>query len=574
MIFNKLNNMIIIPRSFGILPYPFIFNHKALFNYFILLVISYKGYGFVDEYVKFILRYTFYHNKISDISSIIFKSLIKIPYFKNKLITKLSQIENKIIDDSLELQSLVKHRTITLPVISVSSDLILNKMSENINADLSCQNPLKLSGAKYNTPGDEEKEMMKSVFDLYYKTNPLHSDIYPSLITMEKDIIFMVKNMLNCSISEGFGSLTTGGTESIILALFSYREYAKKYKGITSPEVVALSTVHPAFDKGCYYLGIKLRKVNVDESNFIDTIHLNLSINHNTILLVGSVPSFPHGLIDDIEILNHLACLYSIPIHIDACLGGFMYPFIAESPPFDFRVPCVQSISIDTHKYGCCPKGSSVLLFRKKEYMETCYFIQSEWSGGIYATTNITGSRSGLNVAWTWDMLNYQGISKLQDQANNIFKKLNRIKKAFSDSKDIFIYGDPIVCVVGFGSKNLNIYTISQKMKMLGWNLNELQNPSSFHFCITNCHTDDIITEFIENLKECINETYDETYNFDCIFNELISDEENNTANPNSNNANRNTNTNYSASIYGTTQKVPDKSIIDRVVTFYLNTLH
>ena len=325
-----------------------------------------------------------------------------------------------------------------------------------------------------------------------------------------------------------------------------------------------METVHPAVDKGCYYLGIKLRKISVDDNNNIDETQLNYSINHNTIVVIGSVPSFPHGLVDNILLLNSYAIHYDAPIHVDACLGGFVFPFIKEFPPYDFRLLGVQSISVDTHKYGCCPKGSSVLVFRDKKYFECCYFIQSEWSGGIYATTNITGSRSGLNLAWTWAMLTYQGYDTLSDQANEIMENLEKIKSAFEDDSDIKIYGDPKVCVVGFGSDTLNIYKVCQHMKEKGWNLNELQNPPSFHFCITNCHTDDIIDEFIKNLRESIDKTLTEKntlYLEDMCFQEGLPKKSSSSSAE-------------GASIYGTTQKVPDQSVVDDVVVCYLNSIH
>ena len=175
--------------------------------------------------------------------------------------------------------------------------------------------------------------------------------------------------------------------------------------------------------------------------------------------------------------LNRVVKPYNIPIHIDACLGGFIFPFIDGLKAFDFRIPGVQSVSLDTHKYGCCPKGSSVLLFRDKEFLRVVILFRVN-GGGIYATTNITGSRSGLNLAWTWALLTYQGENTLKTQAIKISKNVLKIRQAFENDYDIFIFGEPKLCVVGFGSHTVNIYNVSGKMKEKGWNLNELQNPS------------------------------------------------------------------------------------------------
>jgi sphinganine-1-phosphate aldolase len=535
-----------IKQTFYGLIYNSHYRNRVIFS-LITGYLTFKNKGYIDEYMKSVFNFFVYFNKRKYFGNIIFNMAMKLSYFKNKLEKEICHVEKGIKAETKYLEDGVKYRISKLPTENLVQKYILQKMQENFDGDLKHHNPLKLSGTLYNTPKQDETKLLKGVLDIYYKTNPLHADIYPSLITMEKDIVSMTKNLLNCPYDKGFGTLTTGGTESIILALYGYREYARKYKGITKPEVVVLKTVHPAFDKGCYYLGIKLRKVDVDKNNKINKTQLGWYVNHNTIVVVGSVPSFPHGLIDDISLLNSVVKPYNIPIHLDACLGGFIFPFIDGLEAFDFRIPGVQSVSLDTHKYGCCPKGSSVLVFRDKEFFESCYFIQSEWSGGIYATTNITGSRSGLNLAWTWALLTYQGENTLKTQAIKISKNVSKIRLAFQNDYDIFIFGEPQLCVVGFGSHTVNIYSVSGKTKEKGWNLNELQNPSSFHLCLTNCHTDEIIDEFINDLK--------------CSLDQVVNEKTGN-------------NNKQTSSIYGTTQRVPDQSIVDNVVRCYLNTIH
>ena len=548
---------------------------KSILFSLIGIYITYKKTGLIDEYIKSVYNFFVFFNKKKYLNSLIFNTMIQFPYYRNKLDKEVLKVKKGIKESTNKLEESIKHRIDTIPNNGMVPELIIEKMKENHNRDLTFYNPEKLSGTLYNIPTETETRLIKDVIDVYYKSNPLHSDIFPSLITMEKDIVKMTKTFLNCPENKGIGTVTTGGTESIILALFGYREYARKNKGITSPEVVAPSTVHPAFDKGCYYLGIKLKKIEVGNMNELNLTQLSLAINHNTILIVGSRPSFPHGLIDDISVLNIYAREWNIPIHVDACLGGFVFPFLEEMPPFDFRIYGVQSMSIDTHKYGCCPKASSVLIFRDIDYFENCYFIQSEWSGGIYATTNLTGSRSGLNLALTWAMMAYKGKEGYKNNAKQIFRGVMRIKAAFKDDSDIFIFGRPKVCVVSFGSNTINIYEVSSKMKKMKWNLNELQNPASFHFCITNCHTDDIITTFIADLKMCLDEVVNEKLNSNSNF---VNSENNfyeNSENKNLISSNNEEQTPDSgASIYGTTQRVPDQSIVDDVVKIYLNSIH
>lgn len=557
-------------------------------KWYILLLIFSLNINTASFYFKNVLSWALYTNKTKQIRKCVFNIAMCFPYYKNQLNEKMKKIKQDLELSTLKLENgIIRQKT--LPVIGANIPEIVKNIKQNANTDLAHYSKDMLSGTMYNISDSKEIQMLKDVMDSYYKTNPLHSDIFPSLITMEKDIVSICKVLLSLE-NGGTGSLTTGGTESIILALFGYRELGKKH-GITSPEVVALTTVHPAFDKGCYYLGIKLRKIAVDKNNNIDPIELSLALNHKTILIVGSVPSFPHGLIDDIELLSHMAEINDIPLHLDACLGGFIFPFLDSYNELynnlnlcDFRNPIVSSISIDTHKYGLCPKGSSVIIFRDKARFENCYFIKSDWNGGIYATTNITGSRSGLNVAWTWSILNYNGQTEYFNNALKIVSHLDRIKQAFDKNGDVFIFGEPILSVVAFGSDTLDIYKISQGLKEKGWNLNELQNPPSFHLCITNCHTEDSITKFIRDMLLQINNVkelekliqHEEQNNINFGAGDGInSEKESINKQGQSNNQSQNQNTeSEGGSIYGTSQKVDDIRIIDSVVTCYLNTLH
>jgi sphinganine-1-phosphate aldolase len=531
-------------------------------------------------WIKDSLSWLLYRNKQKDLKRIIFNIAVCFPRYRSELNTKMAIICTDL-KKSTEILEKDLIRTPTLSLEPTSANKIIENIIKNSSSDLNHYSKSKLSGTLYNIPSKEEIQLLKNVLDSYYKTNPLHSDIYPSLITMEKDIVSICKDILSLNTSEGCGTLTTGGTESIILALYTYREWAKTHRSITSPEVVALSTIHPAFDKGCHYLGITLRKIDVDHDNNINESQLSLAINHNTILLVGSAPSFPHGLIDDFDILARKAKEYDIFLHVDACLGGFVYPFLYSYNSnynhldlCDFRNQQVTSISIDTHKYGLCPKGSSVILFKNKQVFEHCYFIKSEWSGGIYATTNITGSRSGLNVAWTWALLNSLGKQTYFNNAVSIIYQLEKIKKAFANNPDIFIFGKPLLSVVAFGSNTIDIYKISQLLKNTGWNINELQNPPSFHLCITNCHSEMVIDAFIAAIKKEINNIKEllvlEENEDD--FNDSISI--GSSGNNNQDSSSSSNNNQDSSSIYGTSQKVGDPAIIDKVVISYLNTIH
>ena len=536
-----------------------LYNKKYAWRMILLYLVLYNRHNF-GFYSQKLTNFILYKDKRKLINAFIFRLMIKTPLYKDKYNNEISKVETKINLDIANLEENI-FKIKTMPSEGESIKTIETNLKSMIYNDTVNSHLDKISGAIYNKPDSKEIKLFTMVLNIYCKTNPLHADVFPSLISMEKDIVSMTKKLFNCPEGEGSGTMTSGGTESIILALVGYREYARKHKGIYSPEMVAPITVHCAFDKGCKYLGITLHKINIDRNNNIDKSMLLSHINHNTILLVGSAPSFPNGIIDDISLLGKLGKQYDIPVHVDACLGGFVLPFLDSNtkmlPKFDFLVEGVTSISADTHKYGCCPKGSSVLLFKKKPLLESCYFIQSDWTGGIYATTNLTGSRSGLSIAWTWSTLRFIGKTQFSIQANTISDNVVKIRDAFNDDSDVFIFGKPNVCVVAFGSDIFDIYILSQKMKALGWHLNELQNPPSFHLCVTNRHTKDIIDLFIKDMKQSINE--------------IITDKKNNALVASSNSKKEEP---VSGSIYGTTQKVPDQNSVDALVKTYLNAIH
>lgn len=192
----------------------------------------------------------------------------------------------------------------------------------------------------------------------------------------------MLSNLLHGK--EVAGSTTSGGTESIYMALYCYREYGLKNKNIISPEVCLPLSAHPAFFKAAKALKIKLNVINLNDKTYdVNLNEMNKYINKNTILLVGSAPGFPHGVIDDIEGICKLGNKYDIPVHVDNCLGGFIISFLDEyiNKKWDFRCKGVTSISIDLHKHGGSPKGVSCILYNSKHIWKHQIFSYVNWPG-------------------------------------------------------------------------------------------------------------------------------------------------------------------------------------------------
>ena len=255
-------------------------------------------------------------------------------------------------------------------------------------------------------------------------------------------------------------------------------------------------TAHAAFRKAGSYFGIKVHLVSCPSPSYTVQIpSVSRLINSNTILLVGSAPNFPHGVIDDIASLSRLALRRksALPLHVDCCLGSFLVPFLERAGfpgvPFDFTLKGVTSISCDTHKYGFAPKGNSTVLYRSNALRTYQYFISPDWSGGVYASPSMAGSRPGALIAACWASLMLQGENGYIDSCRKIVGAAKKIELAIrqhpSLRDSLSVMGTPLVSVVAFTSKTLNIYDIADTMAAKGWHLNALQDPPGLHVAVT-----------------------------------------------------------------------------------------
>ncbi|XP_044259520.1 sphingosine-1-phosphate lyase [Tribolium madens] len=443
----------------------------------------------------------------------VFKLAKLIPSVREKFETELAKVSESFEKDIVEK---TKHLTyITkLPEKKLTAEQILNCVEENLKVgDYDWKGGLVSGAVYYHNPA-----LIKLVTDVYgltSYTNPLHPDLFPGLCKMEAEVIRMSCNLFHGD-ENSCGIVTTGGTESIVMACKAWRDYAREVRGIRKPEIIVPVTAHSAFDKAAQYLRLKVRSIPVDPFTTKANIKaMKRAINSNTILLVGSAPNFPYGTMDDIEAISALGVKYNIPVHVDSCLGGFLTVFMQDAgypvPLCDFRLPGVTSISADTHKYGFAPKGSSVVLYRDKKYRHYQYTVTTDWPGGVYGSPTLAGSRAGGNIAVCWAaMLNF-GKEGYVQATRDIIHTARYIEKGLRRMKGIFIFGQPATSVIALGSKDFHIYRLGSALNKLGWNLNVLQFPSGIHICVTHMHTqqgvadkflNDVQNSLVEILKE------------------------------------------------------------------------
>jgi sphinganine-1-phosphate aldolase len=369
----------------------------------------------------------------------------------------------------------------------------------------------KVSGSLYS--GDHEHYgYLGEVFSEFSHANVLQRDMYPSATKFEGEIVAMALEMLHGESAgpEACGVVTGGGSESLISAVFTYREQARAERGVTKPNLVMPVTAHVALDKGSYWMDVEVRHAPLADDYRADVSEMEALIDDQTIAVVGSAGNYPHGLIDPIEELGELALRHSIGLHVDGCLGGFLLPWVEEAgydvPPWDFRVPGVSSISADTHKYGYALKGTSTLLYANRELRKRQYFTFPDWPGGLYLSPGLAGSRSGGLIASTWAALVTTGREGYLASARAIMHTADKIREGVDSIPGLEVIGDPLF-LIAFKSSDpdLDIYLVNDAVKEAGWRLNSLQLPPALHFCVTRPNTADGMAEaFVSDLRGAV----------------------------------------------------------------------
>jgi len=364
-----------------------------------------------------------------------------------------------------------------------------------------------VSGAVYH--GDESHiEFLNQVYAINSQSNPLHADVWPSATKFEAEIVAMTAHMLGGDGQDVHGTVSSGGTESIMLAMKTYRDWARETKGITQPEMIVPVTAHAAFDKASQYFNIKTVHIPIDANFRADVNAARKAVNKNTIVIVGSAPSFPHGAIDPIEELSELAREHGIGFHTDACLGGFVLPWAERLgypvPKFDFRLPGVTSMSADTHKYGYAAKGTSVVLYRGLELLHHQYYTAADWPGGLYFSPTFAGSRPGALSAACWAALTSIGEQGYLDATKRILETAAQVKEGIRQIPELRVLGEPLF-VVAFASDTIDVYKVLDFMSHKKWSLNGLHKPTCVHLCVTLRHTQPGVAErFLADLREAV----------------------------------------------------------------------
>lgn len=346
---------------------------------------------------------------------------------------------------------------------------------------------------------DAHEHLVKQAHAEYGSANLLNPMAFKSLKQLEKELVEMAGGLMNGT--GVVGTVTSGGTESILCAVAAYRDRANKWW----PELVVPRTIHPAFDKAAHYFGVRLVKVDVRDDLRVDARAMAKKISRRTIGLVASAPQYPHGVVDPIAELGEVAQRHGLPLHVDACVGGFLLPWLEKLgrpvPVWDFRVPGVTSISADLHKFGYAGKGASLLLWRSLADLKHQIFVATDFPGGIYASPTMLGTRPGGPIAAAWAALQAQGEDGYLALAKAAAEAADRLRTGIRGLGLRVLPSDSTI--VSYSGKN--VFALADRLEARGWSIDRMHRPEAIHLTVTANHAA-IVDEYLADLAAALAE--------------------------------------------------------------------
>ncbi len=356
----------------------------------------------------------------------------------------------------------------------------------------------------------EAYEIGKRAYMEFFSENALGATrAYPGIGQMERDVLDYGLDLLSAP-DGARGVFTTGGTESILLAIKAARERHRAAHGTkagSTLNIVMPVTGHPAFDKAAILMDLEVHRAPLRADCRVDVEAMRGLIDDNTMLLLGSAPCFPHGVIDPISEINALAAASGIWLHVDACVGGWIAPFFERigrgTPVFDFRNGAVRSISADLHKFGFAPKPASTVFFREGEDLDRSTFRLGYWPSGMYATATMSGSRPGAAVAASWAVLNHLGTAGYERAAVRLAAMVDRYVDGISSIPGLQLWANPDVTILNFGSTGFDIYAVAEMMRARRWIPGLTSDPKGMHTMLSMQH-EPAREAYLRDLRHCV----------------------------------------------------------------------
>lgn len=394
-----------------------------------------------------------------------------------------------------------------LPETGREPDEVLAELDEYKRHDVDWKHGKAFSLAYF--AGSEVLRVADRAHAKFSSDNALNVGAFPSLARIQSEVVDVVRHWTSGD-DEAAGFMTTGGTESLLLTVKAARERGRTERGVTSPNVVMATTAHAALEKGCAYFGVESRRIPVDARWRADPQRMGEAIDTDTVLVVGSAPQYPQGVVDPIPELAALAAERDISCHVDACMGGVTLPHLAllgeEVAPWDFTVDGVTSISVDLHKYAYTTKGAGVLIHRSKRLRQYQTYVTDNWLGGVYGSSGVLGTKGGGAMAAAWAVMQHLGRNGYLELTRQARRAAVELADAVDAHPDLDLRARPDTTLLAFGAAapdSLDVFAVADELWTRGWYVDRQFPPPSLHCTVMAAH-DDVVKDFIGDLGDAV----------------------------------------------------------------------
>ena len=403
-----------------------------------------------------------------------------------------------------------------LPDTGLSRDEVLARLARVRDHDLDWRSGRTF--AYVYDPGAEAEALGKQAYLDFLGENALDPTAFPSIMRMENDLVALGARHLGRDPAETWGSFTSGGTESILCAVKSARDWAREHRPeIARPRMALPVTAHAAFHKAAHYFCVEVDLVDVDPQTFEARPEaMAAAVTEDTILLVGSAPSYAHGVCDDIVGIGALARERGLLFHVDACMGGWLLPYFRrlglDVPRFELDVPGVTSLSMDLHKYAYCPKGASLVLYTRKDLKAAQIFSCSSWTGYTIINPTVQSTKTGGPVAAAWALMQFLGDDGYLELARPVLEATVRCVQGLKAIPGLQVMGRPLMPLVAVTSDEVDVFHVVDEMKQRGWYIQPqlglsrsgLRYRENFHISInrsTALRVDEMLVDLAESVE-------------------------------------------------------------------------
>lgn len=392
-----------------------------------------------------------------------------------------------------------------MPATGESFDDVIAALEEFRSGDVRWRDGRAFTLA-YNA-GPDVLAVAEEAYRRFATENGLNTHAFPSLQRIQSEVVAIVADWLQGG-SDAAGFITSGGTESLLLAVKGSRERGRSERNITTPNVVLPTSAHAAFEKACHYFGVESRRVPVRADWRADVAAMEAAIDENTVMLVASAPQYPQGVIDPVAEIAALADHRDINCHVDACMGGVTLTYLARLgypiPAWNFEVPGVTSISVDLHKYGYSAKGCGVLVHRSKALRAHHTYVTTNWLGGMYGSSGVLGTKGGGPWAAAWAVLHYLGDEGYLRVTAEARRACDTLTAAIESIPELALRARPDSTLLAFGGRDgLDVFAVADELWRHGWYVDRQGPPDSLH-CTVNAVHSTVIDEFIVALRSAV----------------------------------------------------------------------